>query len=112
MGVFKTVSTGVNAVVAPMIRSPRLTRVVGRSFAMVTYTGRRSGGTFTTPVFYSRKGDNVTIRVAMADQKQWWRNFSDGGPISLLLAGVEHQGRAVSERDAKGRVTVRVQLDG
>ncbi|HXS87429.1 MAG TPA: hypothetical protein VN741_17530, partial [Mycobacterium sp.] len=74
----------------------------------------RSGKTFETPVAYSRRGDALTIRVAWADDKSWWRNFlGEGGPITLVgLDGANRQGHAVAERDAKGAVAVRVQLAG
>jgi hypothetical protein len=102
------VNTGVTA----LIRSPRWGRLVGRGLAMMTYTGRRSGRTFTTPVGYKRFGDDVTIAVSMPDSKTWWRNFLDAGaPLSLHLDGVDRPGHAVARRDEKGRVTVSVLLE-
>ncbi|ASW54538.1 hypothetical protein [Plantactinospora sp. KBS50] len=82
-----------------------------RRFTVITYTGRRSGRTFSTPVAYRRAGNTVTIGVQMPDAKNWWRNFLDGGPITLLLDGAHRTGHAVSRRDDRGRVTVSVQLD-
>jgi hypothetical protein len=78
---------------------------------MLTYTGRRSGRTFSTPVGYRRTGDDVTIGVRMPDAKTWWRNFlGAGGPLSLHLDGTDRPGHAVARRDEKGRVTVSVKL--
>lgn len=82
-----------------------------RHFTILTYTGRRSGRTFSTPVAYKRDGNAVTIGVRMPDAKNWWRNFLDGGPITLQLDGVSRTGQAISRRDDQGRVTVTVQLD-
>ncbi len=49
----------------------------------------------------------------MPDGKKWWRNFTDeGAPLTILLAGSERTGHAVATRDARGRVTVTVRLDG
>jgi hypothetical protein len=102
---------GVNARVVALRSSPRWGRLVNRYLTVVTYTGRRSGRTFSTPVGYRRRGDVVTIPVGLPDAKTWWRNFTgDGGPIRLELDGVARAGHAVARRDARGRVTVEVRL--
>jgi hypothetical protein len=102
----------VNTGVAALIRSPRWGRLVGRGLAMMTYTGRRSGRTFTIPVGYKRTGDDVTIAVSMPESKTWWRNFLDAGaPLSLHLDGVDRPGHAMAHRDPRGRVTVAVSLE-
>lgn len=106
---FRALNSVLNAVMVPLVRSP-LHRLVSSRVAMITYTGRRSGRTFSTPVAYDRIGDEVMIDVAMADQKSWWRNFDgDGGPLTLTLAGVDHQGHAVAH-DNEGRLRVTVTL--
>ncbi|HEY2450216.1 MAG TPA: nitroreductase/quinone reductase family protein [Mycobacterium sp.] len=100
-----------NAPVAAIANSPRLGARLRRSVTMITYTGRRSGQTFTTPVAYRRRGENIDIDANLPDAKTWWRNFlGDGAPISLTLDGAERAGHAVAHRDDKGRVTVRVRL--
>ncbi|WP_426512467.1 nitroreductase/quinone reductase family protein [Dactylosporangium sp. McL0621] len=102
----------VNACVLRLRDSPRLGRVVRRRLTVVTYTGRRSGNTFSTPVAYRRTGDTVLIGVQFPDAKAWWRNFlGAGGPISLHLDGEDRPGHAVSRRDERGRVSVTVTLD-
>ena len=79
---------------------------------VITYTGRRSGRTFTTPVAYKRHDDEVTIKVELPDHKKWWRNFTDhDGPIFVRLQGVERRGRATAVRDARGQVTVTIALE-
>ena len=79
---------------------------------VIRYTGRRSGGTFQTPVNYQRRGDDIVIRVISADKKTWWRNFlGDGGPMTLTnFDGADRTGHAVAHRDERGRVTVTVRL--
>lgn len=102
----------VNRWVGALRVSPRWGRLVSKHITIVTYTGRRSGRTFSTPVGYKRAADTVMIGVAMPDAKSWWRNFTgDGGPLSLQLDGAEHKGHAIARRDEKGRVTIRVRLD-
>ncbi|MEU4237066.1 nitroreductase/quinone reductase family protein [Actinoplanes sp. NPDC026619] len=101
----------VNGCVARLTVSPRWGRLVGRGIAMLTYTGRKSGRTFTIPIGYRRTADGILITVAMPDSKTWWRNFlRDGGPLSVRLDGVDRQGHAVARRDERGRVTVDVRL--
>jgi hypothetical protein len=102
----------VNAPVAAMATSPRFGKLLNRNIAMLTYTGRRSGRTFSIPVAYRRSGDNVVISVNLPEAKTWWRNFlDDGGPLTLLLDDTERAGHAVAKQDEKGRVTVTVRLN-
>lgn len=102
----------VNARVVALRDHPRWGPWARRRFAIVTYTGRRSGRTFSMPVGYRHSGDTVTIGVRIPDAKNWWRNFlGDGEPIDLELDGVVHSGHAVARRDERGRVTVTVRLD-
>ncbi len=53
---------------------------------MITYTGRRSGRTFSIPVAYRRSGDDIEVAANLPDAKTWWRNFlGEGGPVTLTL---------------------------
>ncbi|GLY52380.1 nitroreductase/quinone reductase family protein [Lentzea sp. NBRC 102530] len=101
----------VNKLVVGLRDAPLVGRLVRKGITVVSYTGRKSGRTFSTPVGYQRKGDTVDIKVMMPDAKSWWRNFNgEGGPLTLELDGTQRTGHATSHRDDKGRVTVRVQL--
>jgi hypothetical protein len=101
-----------NRCVGTLRVSPRWGRLVSKRITIVSYTGRRSGRTFSTPVGYRRVADTVTIAVRFPGAKNWWRNFTgDGGPLSLELDGADHSGHAVARRDDKGRVTITVRLD-
>jgi hypothetical protein len=78
---------------------------------VITYTGRRSGRTFSIPVSYRRRGDEIEVAANLPDAKTWWRNFlGAGGPVSLTLDGTERAGHAVAHRDADGRVEVHIRL--
>ena len=103
----------VNAAMAPLVRSSRWSWLVDRFLVLITYTGRRSGRTFTTPVAYSRsEKDVLRIRVELPDKKTWWRNFQgEGNALSLRLRGTERVGHGIAEKDARGRVTVVVHLE-
>ncbi|QJY48875.1 hypothetical protein [Pseudonocardia broussonetiae] len=111
MGTFQNLAAAANAVVRPLVLSPRWGRLLGGSMTVVTYTGRRSGRTFSLPVAYRRDGDDVTIRVEFPDRKSWWRGFTgEGGPLAVRLGGVERTGHGVARRAGR-RVVVAVRLD-
>ncbi|MFC3891886.1 hypothetical protein ACFOWZ_10370 [Lentzea rhizosphaerae] len=100
-----------NRMMVALRDAPLVGKLVRRGITIASYTGRRSGRTFSTPVSYQRKGDIVSISVMMPDDKTWWRNFSgEGGPLTLELDGAQRTGHATSHRDDQGRVTVRVRL--
>jgi hypothetical protein len=102
-----------NAPVAALANSRRFGRLINRNIAMLTYTGRRSGRTYSIPVAYRRSGGDILISVGMPEAKTWWRNFLDtGGPLTLRLDEAEHAGHAVATQDEKGAVTVTVRLAG
>jgi hypothetical protein len=101
----------VNRGLAVLMDVPLLRPHLARFLTVVTYTGRRSGRTFSTPVGCKRRGEDITITVVAPDHKRWWRNFlGAGGPVSLELDGAERTGHAVAERSGR-TVTVTVRLD-
>lgn len=103
MNTFQRVAAAVNSVVEPLVGAPVIGSLLGRSMTVITYVGRRSGRTFSAPVAYRRKGDRLTVGVAMPDKKTWWRNFyPDAGPISVKLDGADRTGQAVAHREDKG----------
>jgi hypothetical protein len=100
-----------NAPIAALANSPRFGRLINRNIAMLTYTGRRSGRSYSIPVAYRRSGGEVVISVGMPEAKTWWRNFLNAGaPLTLRLDETERAGHAVAKQDAKGAVTVTVRL--
>jgi deazaflavin-dependent oxidoreductase (nitroreductase family) len=64
--------------------------MVSKSVLLLTFTGRKSGQPYTTPVSYSQTGDRVTIFT----HAQWWKNLRGGAPVTLRLRGRELQGLA------------------
>ena len=100
-----------NAPVRTIASWPRLGAALRRNVTVITYTGRRSGRTFSIPVAYRRSGDDIEVAANLPDAKTWWRNFlGEGGPVTLTLDNAERAGHAVAQRDTNGRVTVRVRL--
>lgn len=102
----------VNSGLVAIADSRRLRGLIEGWLVVISYSGRRTGRRFSLPVGYQRAGDTVTIGVANADEKTWWRNFlGDGAPLSLRLKGIEQAGHGVARRDGTGHVTVTVRLD-
>ncbi len=83
-----------------MLETPGLQRVVGRSTALITFTGRKSGRTIKTPVTYVRDANRVVISAHRS--RQWWRNLADHPSVELRLAGQRAIGtaRILTGRDA------------
>lgn len=107
----KRLVDGVNGVIAGLRSAPLVGPLVSRHLTVVTYTGRRSGRTFSTPVAFRQAGDTITISVDVPQRKKWWRNFTgEGGPLSMELNGVERAGHAVAAENGKGRVIITVRL--
>jgi len=74
--------------------------MVSKTVLLITFTGRKSGKTYTTPVDYSQDGDQVTI-FTHAD---WWKNLRGGVPVTLRIRGRELQGLAEPIAEDKGAV--------
>ena len=72
-----------------VLRSP-VHGMVSKTVLLITFTGRKSGKTYTTPVDYSQDGDQVTIFT----HAEWWKNLRNGAPVKLRIRGRELQGLA------------------
>jgi hypothetical protein len=87
---------------ALLLRSP-LHRVVSGRFQLISYRGRRSGATITTPTQYVELDDRVGIVVGRWQQKRWWRNFEHPWPIDVLVRGQwRHMEGAVRRGSVEG----------
>ena len=72
-----------------VLRSP-LHGMVSKTVLLITFTGRKSEKTFTTPVSYSQSGDQVYI----FSHATWWKNLRNSSPVTLRIRGREFQGLA------------------
>ena len=72
-----------------VLRSP-MHRMVSKTILLLTFTGCKSGKTFTTPVDYSQDGDQVYIFT----HATWWKNLIGSAPVTLRIRGQEFQGLA------------------
>ena len=82
-----TIPPIVNHTMKLVLRSP-LHGMVSKSILLITFTGRKSGKAYTTPVSYSQSGDQVTIFT----HANWWKNLRSDTPVTLRLRGQELQG--------------------
>jgi deazaflavin-dependent oxidoreductase (nitroreductase family) len=73
-----------NAVLAAVIRSP-LHPLLGKSFAVITVTGRKSGRKISTPINVAYLGEGFTV-VSFRNRK-WWRNLAGGRTGLLRVSG-------------------------
>lgn len=72
-----------------LLRSP-LHGLISKSFMLITYTGRKSGRVYTTPVNYVRDGDYLL--VTSFRQRTWWRNLLGGAPVTVRVQGRDFKG--------------------
>lgn len=56
-----TPSKWMNASMKLFLKTPGLQNVIGKTIALITFTGRKIGKRYTTPVTYYRDGDTVVI---------------------------------------------------
>lgn len=84
-----TVPPFINKAMKFVLRSP-MHNMVSKTVLLITFTGRKSGKSYTTPVSYSQSGDQVSIFTHAA----WWKNLCCVAPVKLQLRGRELQGLA------------------
>ena len=89
----------INPVMRFLLRSP-LHGILSGSLMLITFTGRKSGKQFTTPVRYIQDGD--TVKCFTAAENQWWRNLRSGARVSLLIKGQlsDYQAQAIFDDPA------------
>jgi len=99
----------VNPVVRTLLRSP-MHGVLSKSVMLITFTGKKSGRRYTTPVRYVRLGD--VIRCQSSSGTRWWRNLRGGAEVTLRLQGVERRywANAVEGDREKIREALKYQL--
>ena len=84
-----TIPPYVNSAMKFMLRSP-VHGMVSKTVLLISFTGRKSGKIYTTPVSYSQSGDQVSI-FTHAD---WWKNLRSRPSVLLRIRGRDLQGLA------------------
>lgn len=80
-----------NPFVTAILHSP-LHGLMSGSTMLITYTGRKSARTYTTPVNYIRDGGTL---LSMSPRgHSWWRNLrgQGGAPVVVRLRGADFEG--------------------
>lgn len=75
-----------NRLVVGLLRSP-LHPLASKGLMVVSWTGRRSGRSFSIPVGYQRDGEDVVVLLSKPAEKTWWKNFRSSWPAELWIAG-------------------------
>lgn len=77
----------VNRMMKFLLNSP-LHGIVSNNFLLISFTGRKSGKMYTTPVSYSRDGHCLYIFT----HATWWKNLIPERPVTLRVRGRDLQG--------------------
>lgn len=91
-----------NSMMQALLRSP-IHGVISKNFMLISYTGRKSGKAYTTPVNYVQE-DGMILVTSFRD-RTWWRNLIGGAPVSLLVKGksLEGVGEAITDETEVAR---------
>lgn len=86
----------INPLMTALLRSP-LHGLVSDSLLLITFTGRRSGREYTTPVGYDEV--DGTLYVTSQTDRVWWKNLRGGADVTVRIRGEEHRGHAAVIED-------------
>ncbi|HLF43882.1 MAG TPA: nitroreductase/quinone reductase family protein [Acidimicrobiia bacterium] len=84
-----------NSLMKWALNTPGIQAMVGQGVALLTFSGRRSGKSYTVPVSYHREDDIVTVITKR--QRKWWRNFETPAEVELRIAGRTYTGKAEAQ---------------
>lgn len=76
----------INNFIKPLLNSP-FHWPLSHYLALMTFTGRHSGKTFTTPVSYHCFDDTILIALSNTANRKWWRNYQQPWPMQVKLKG-------------------------
>ena len=86
-----TINDLYNPLVKFVLRSP-LHPLISKSILLISFTGRKSGKPYSTPINYVREGDTITLIGKRS--RAWWKNLQGGAPVTVLVQGKEQSGAA------------------
>jgi len=81
-----------------LLRSP-LHKIASKNTLLITFTGRKSGKNYTTPVNYVIDGN--VIFITSLRSRTWWRNLRGDAKISVQLQGkyLETYGEVIEDNE-------------
>ncbi len=89
-----------NPVIVAILRSP-LHSMMSKAIMLISFTGRKSGKRYTTPVSYFQE-DKTAVYVFT--HGTWWKNLQGDVPVSLRLRGRDWNGFALPISEDKQRI--------
>ncbi len=84
----------VNPLLGLFLRSP-FHFLVSDSLLLLTFTGRKSGREYTTPVGYRYIDESMVIFT----HSDWWKNLRGGATVTLHLRGERREAEATPRTD-------------
>src|SRR5260370_38827325 len=96
-----------NAIATTILRSP-WHGIRSNRLLLLTFTGRKSGKEFTTPMRYVQEGEIVRMTVVYP----WWKNLVGEATVRVLLRGEMRTGGASVLLEKAGEVVVKIHLNG
>ena len=85
-----------NQIMTFLLQSP-LQGLLGGQLILLTFTGRKSGKPFTTPLGYTKHGDTVVLFT----DHLWYKNLLEHPSVTLRLQGKQLKGTAEIVHDDK-----------
>lgn len=79
-----------------LLRSP-FHGVVSKMYMLITFTGRKSGAVYTTPVQYAKDGS--TLYLITSEGYTWWKNLCGGADVHIHLRGKTYPAHAETSND-------------
>jgi deazaflavin-dependent oxidoreductase (nitroreductase family) len=95
-----------NRIVTTILCSP-WHRIRSNHLLLLTFTGRKSGKEFTTPLRYVQEGETLRLIIVYP----WWRNLLAEATVRVLLRGHMRTGTAEVLPEEDGEVVVRIHLN-
>lgn len=79
----------VNSIMSGILRSP-FHSMVSDKILLITFTGRKSGKQYSTPVSYTRRNGELLVFT----HGKWWQNLRGGAVVKVRVQGKELNGHA------------------
>jgi hypothetical protein len=98
-----------NPIIRWLLMSP-LHGFVSKNMMLISYTGRKSGKRFSTPVNYLRLRDaqGEYLFTTSSLDRSWWRNLRGGAPVTVRQQGQDYPAWAEAFEEG-GKVTAELQ---
>lgn len=78
----------INGVLKKLLQS-RFHGLASKGLMVISWSGRKTGKRFSTPVGYQLDGEAVVVLISKPAEKGWWKNFRSPWPAELTLKGEE-----------------------